>query len=145
MDNTNIDGVIDALFNIMPAMRKKLPKIQMGETTANLSHLNFAIMRILSEDGMTTTELARTLTIKKSQMTHLINQMVEMDIVKRIPDVKDRRVINLVLTDHGNTLMNNMDQQVRKVIKDKLSGLTSKELTEMMTALETMRNIVAKL
>jgi DNA-binding MarR family transcriptional regulator len=145
MDNTNIDRVIDHLFNIMPVMRKKLPKMHMGETIGNLNHLHFAIMRILSEEGMTTTELAKMLAIKKSQMTHLINQLVELDIVERIPDIKDRRVINLALTDHGNVLIGNMNQKIRKTIKDKLSGLTSEEVTEILKALETMRNVVAKL
>jgi DNA-binding MarR family transcriptional regulator len=145
MDNTNIDRVIDHLFHIMPVMRKKLLKMHMGETTGNLNHLQFAIMGILMEEGKTATELAKMLVIKKSQMTHLINQLVELDIVKRRPDVKDRRVINLALTDHGNVLIGNMNQKIRKTIKDKLSGLTSEEVTEILKALETMRNVVAKL
>jgi DNA-binding MarR family transcriptional regulator len=52
---------------------------------------------MLQEENLAVSEVARRLVIPKSQMTHLIDQLVDLDIVARHPDAKDRRVINISL------------------------------------------------
>jgi DNA-binding MarR family transcriptional regulator len=78
-------------------------------------------------------------------MTHLVDQLVKLNIVERQPDIIDRRVINLALTENGRKLQDEMKQIVEKAVKNKLGGLTNQEQTATANALETLRRIGEKL
>ena len=81
----------------------------------------------------------------KPQLTHVVNPLVVSGIVERRPDEKDRRVINLALTDKGRILLEEAKLKVKENTKNRLATLTYEELDQMSTALETLRNIVGKL
>lgn len=119
--------------------------MDLGGGTGDLTRLHLAIMGMLVRKGHTVSELSRALMIRKSQMTHLVGQLVKLGIVERHRDIKDRRVTNLALTDDGRVLHGDIKRKVRENIKNKLSGLTSGELTAMLVALETLQHIGARL
>jgi DNA-binding MarR family transcriptional regulator len=102
-------------------------------------------MGVLSTANMTTTELAKMMMITKPQITHLVDQLVNLGIVERSPDAADRRVINLILTASGSKLLGEMKKKVQENVKNRLATLTSEELSEMLAALETLRRIGSKL
>jgi DNA-binding MarR family transcriptional regulator len=54
-------------------------------------------------------------------------------------------VINLALTGKGRALLTEGKQQIKEHTKSSLATLTQRELAEMSSALETLRNIVSKL
>ena len=70
---------------------------------------------------------------------------MKLGIVERQPDAMDRRVIHVALTDNGRKTFEDMRQKMKEKIKNRLASLTSEELNQMSTALETLRNIVGKL
>jgi DNA-binding MarR family transcriptional regulator len=119
--------------------------MDLGGVTGSLTRLHFAIMGILSRGSMSVTELANTLMMPKSQMTHLIDQLADQGAVERRPDEKDRRVINLSLTEHGRALLDDAKHKVLEKIKEALSGLSKEDLKAMSQALETLKNIGARL
>jgi DNA-binding MarR family transcriptional regulator len=110
-----------------------------------LTRLHMAVMGELSQNSLTMTELAKTLMMTKPQLTHVVNPLVSLGIVERRPDEKDRRVINLALTNDGRVLLEEGKQKVKENTKNRLATLTTEELTQMSVALETLRNIVGKL
>jgi DNA-binding MarR family transcriptional regulator len=99
----------------------------------------------LGQNNTTMSELANTLMMTKPQLTHLVDSLVSQGIVERRPDEKDRRVINLALTEKGRALLKEMKLKVKENTKKRLASLTTEELSQMSTALETLRNIVIKL
>jgi DNA-binding MarR family transcriptional regulator len=119
--------------------------MDLGGVTGELSRLHLAIMGMLRDGGMAISEVARILAIPKSQMTHLIDQLVEQDIVVRHPDANDRRVTNISLTGHGKEVFEECRGMMKNIIRAKLSRLTPAELTEMAAALAKLKNIGAKL
>ncbi|MDD5288357.1 MAG: MarR family transcriptional regulator [Dehalococcoidales bacterium] len=119
--------------------------MDLGGVTGNLTRLHFAVMGVLSRGNMTVSELANILTMSKPQMTHLIDQLVNLGVVERHPDTADRRVINLNLTSRGILLRDEMKGKVKENIKNKLANLTPEELTEMSVSLETLSRIVSRL
>jgi DNA-binding MarR family transcriptional regulator len=145
MNDTNIDRILDNMMHIMPVFHRKLLRMDLGGVTDKLTRLHFAIMGVLSTANMTTTELAKMMMITKPQITHLVDQLVNLGIVERSPDAADRRVINLILTASGSKLLGEMKEKVRENVKNRLATLTSEELSEMLAALETLRRIGSKL
>jgi DNA-binding MarR family transcriptional regulator len=145
MNDANIDCILENMIHIMPVFHKKLLRMDLGGVTGNLTRLHLAIMGMLSAASMTMSELAKILMMTKSQMTHLVDQLVGLGIVERHPDATDRRVINLALTDNGRVLLEDMKRKVKENIRNRLANLTPEELSEMSVALETLRNIGGKL
>ena len=145
MEDVNIDRILENMFHVMLISHKKILKMDLSAQSDNLTRLHFAVMGEISQNSMTMSELAKVLMMTKPQLTHLVDALVALGLVERKPDTKDRRVINLVLTDKGRILGNDMKQKVKENIKKRLACLTSEELTQMSTALETLRNIIGKL
>lgn len=145
MDDVNIDRILENMFYIMLVIHKKMLRMDFGGYPDNLTRLHMAAMGELNQNSMTMSELAKALMMTKPQLTHLVNSLVTLDLVERCPDDKDRRVINLALTEKGRVLGKNMKKKVKEHTKKRLACLTSKELNQMSTALETLRNIVGKL
>jgi DNA-binding MarR family transcriptional regulator len=145
MKQTYIENILENLFVIMPVFHRKLLRMDMGGVTGDLTRLHLGIMGRLHHHSMTTSELARETVIPRPQMTHLIDHLVAAGIVDRQPDATDRRVINLVLTENGLIVLQDLKHKVHDRIRKELSGLSSDELAEMSGALESLRRIGTKL
>ncbi|HEY93798.1 MAG TPA: MarR family transcriptional regulator [Dehalococcoidia bacterium] len=145
MENKIIDSILDSMAQVLPLFHRKLLRMDLGGISGDLSRLHFGIMEILSERDMTVTELARMTSMSKSQMTAAIDKLVKLDVLERHPDEKDRRVINIVLTEHGRILLREVRRKIKQNIKQILSSLTPDELAEMSAALKTLKEIGAKL
>jgi DNA-binding MarR family transcriptional regulator len=145
MNDINIDRILDNMFSIMLVIHKKILRMNLDGDADNLNRLHMAVMGVLSTTSVTMTELAKTLMMTKPQLTHVVDRLVKLGIVERQPDAMDRRVIHVALTDNGRKTFKDMRQKVKEKIKNRLASLTSEELNQMSTALETLRNIVGKL
>jgi len=66
-------------------------------------------------------------------------------IVEKQPDMHDRRVVNIILSDNGRAVLRQCQELVKNTIRKKLSRLTPTELSEMAASLEKLKNIGAKL
>ena len=145
MENRIIDSILDSMAQVLPLFHRKLLRMDLGGISGDLSRLHFGIMEILSERDMTVTELARMTSMSKSQMTAAIDKLVKLDVLERHPDEKDRRVINIVLTEHGRILLREVRRKIKQSIRKALSSLTPEELAEMSAALKTLKEIGTKL
>jgi len=145
MADVNIDRILENMFVIMLITHKKMLRMDLGGRSDNLTRLHLAVMGELGQNNTTMSELANTLMMTKPQLTHLVESLVSQGIVERRPDEKDRRVINLALTEKGRALLKEMKLKVKENTKKRLASLTTEELSQMSTALETLRNIVIKL
>ena len=56
-------------------------------------------------------------------MTKLLNKLIEEGMIERIPGEKDRRVINIDLTEKGNTYLENRFFEIQSSLIDKISSL----------------------
>ncbi len=145
MSDVKVDRILENLLYILPVLHKKILRMDLGGVAGNLNRPHFAIMGILYENSTRMTELARILAATKSQTTFLVDQLVKMEVVERHPDASDRRVINLVLSEKGRALLEEIKQRVKENVRLRLAGLTDDELTAMSSALEALRIVIAKL
>jgi DNA-binding MarR family transcriptional regulator len=145
MTDIDVDSILKDLILLLPIFHKKLLRMDLGGVPGELTRHHFAIAGMIGQGQITVSEMAKLLAMPKPQMTHLIDQLVDMEIVERHPCTEDRRVVNLALTEHGRTLFREVKQKVKENMKIRLACLTPEELTEMSHALETLRNIGARI
>ncbi|MFY0617243.1 MarR family winged helix-turn-helix transcriptional regulator [Shimia sp.] len=68
------------------------------QQVAGLSSTQLGVLLFLSRrDGQTATELAKSLSVRKSSLSGLIDRMEERGLVQRKKDLEDRRVVRIYL------------------------------------------------
>lgn len=150
MRSDTLDNVTEELFSIPPliirGIRRKLLKTALINIDVDISPLHFEIMKLLDEAGtLHVAEIGEKLQIARPQMTHLIDKLVDINIVERQTETTDRRMINIVLTNTGKTTIKEHDSNIRKAIKETLSCLTDEDLEDLSDSLRKLRDILSKL
>ena len=146
MDNNVIDSIIENIFHIYPLIYKKLLKVDFESVEGSLSYLHFLIIRMLARTGaLPISEIGRRLMVPRPQMTHLIDQLIALDMAVRMPNTKDRRIINIELTGNGKATLRKCVELVRANIKSKLEHIDDVELSELSLLLTRLNEITSKL
>jgi DNA-binding MarR family transcriptional regulator len=150
MKNGIINTVAEDLFSNMPligrSIRKKLLKTALTSFEEDIAPPHFEIMKLLEEAGtLHVAEIGERLQITRPQMTHLIDRLVELDIVERQMGIEDRRMINIMLTDKGKRIINEHDDDIRNATREMLACLTDEELEGLSVSLRKLREIFSKL
>ncbi|MFH0966597.1 MAG: MarR family transcriptional regulator, partial [Methanobacteriota archaeon] len=100
-----------------------------------MQEAKFRLLHILENAGsQSMTELCNQMFISKPYMTRLVDSLVSEGSVERQPDVKDRRVINISVTDEGIEYLRNMLKELRNHMKSFLSGFSSSDLETICNA-----------
>jgi len=145
-----LDYVAGDLFSTLPlisrSIRKKLFKTAFAGFNEELAPPHLDIIKLLEESGtLHIAEIGERLLIARPQMTHLIDKLVELELVERQIGKEDRRTINIMLTENGKALIEAHDEHIRKATMEALSSLTIGELKELSAALQTLKEMFSKL
>ncbi len=101
-----IDRIIDNLFFVHMLTHRKLFKVDFEAVSQDISRPHLVIMRTLKDSGsLPVSEVGRRAAISRPQMTHLLDKLITLGLVERIPDANDRRVINVGLTTLGEKVL----------------------------------------
>lgn len=150
MSNKILDSVTEDLLSIPPIIfreiRRKLLRTALINMDVDISPVHFGIMKLLHETGsLHVAEIGGRQQIARPQMTHLIDKLVDLELVERQTDTTDRRMINIVLTDKGKTTFEEHDKNIKKAMRDTLSCFTDKELDDLSDSLRKLRDLLSKL
>jgi DNA-binding MarR family transcriptional regulator len=150
MNETILDTVIKDLLAITPSIRRsvqrKLVKTAFTKIEEHLTLLHIEIMKTLQEEGtLHIAEIGERLQIPKPQMTHLLDRLEQLKIVRRQPDSADRRIINVALTAKGRRIGEEFDRVIRTGVGEKLSCLSDAELKELSVSLRKIDALFSRL
>ena len=90
--------------------------------------------------GFTFVELSRLLLVTSGNLTGIVDRLEEHQLVERRPDVKDRRVIRVALTDKGRVLTDEVLPAHAADIEDILSFMPRGALTQLSELLGHLRD-----
>ena len=128
----NVEGVVDRVASIYKQLSRGFE-----ETLADHG-LNYGEYKLLlrlvtrtSDNRMSAGELSRSLMLSSGAMTNRLDRLEKAELVRRVPDPKDRRGVHVELTSKGRaTIDAAVTEQAAKEI-DNLSVLTPRELTSL--------------
>lgn len=110
----------------------------------DLSPHHFMILRFLSESGrLYMTEIVDSLAISRPQMTASADKLISLGYVSRVPDANDRRKINLVITERGKTLIEQINMEIGQRIDEVLLRLSPQEIVVLEKGLEVFKKLCA--
>lgn len=137
--------VTGEILTLMIFMKNKFFKPAEQLTRSQLSPVQYFAMSTLHRSGpQSMSDLARVIQISKQQLTPLICRLIDTGMVNRIPNAKDRRVINIDLTPQGRQTFKDLSAAIRSDIAKKLQGLSEQELEELDQMLKRMHVILSK-
>lgn len=98
----------------------------------------WVLVHVEGQPGLTMSELARRMTLSRSAITALVDELVKAEWVVRDADPSDRRVIRLFLTPAGRETMNRaLDVRVA-VVEEALDRLSAHEGDALLAGLEKL-------
>lgn len=63
-------------------------------------------------------------------------------MIERIPGEKDRRIININLTEKGSTYLKSSFLEIQSSLKDKISSLPDEKLDKLNDSLITLKEVL---
>lgn len=146
MDEERLSKLVDDLYMLRLLLRKKLFKHKKMLEQGQMPHSYYHVLKVLIKRGdLPMSEIGRSVHVSKSNMTSLIDKLVEKELVKRVPDEKDRRVINIAITDKGKGLLWNWKKRYNNEIKKSLSALSDEDLEKFYQSVENIKYALSKL
>jgi DNA-binding MarR family transcriptional regulator len=120
--------LVESMDKLSDLMRKFQTQLRTGDLKEYTLRQLYYIELIDKNEGISVSELSKTLDVKKSTVSVAINQLIDLKIVSKIQSSEDKRFYFLQLTPKGNEIME-MHKQVHKdTIRKILKLLDSEEV-----------------
>ena len=103
-----------------------------------------AIAHIARQEGCNQATLADQLEVKPITLTRLVDRLVESGWVVRQPDPKDRRAVQLHLTEISRPLLETMQEKSLQTRAQALLGVGEDEFTDLFNTLKKMKSNLSK-
>ncbi|WP_026683494.1 MarR family winged helix-turn-helix transcriptional regulator [Heyndrickxia coagulans] len=87
----------------------------------------FMVLKLLSESSMRSSDLSKMLQVSASHITSVTDSLVEKGLIERRRSNKDRRVVDLILTEKGKSLISQLKETKSRFLKDQLDVFTEEE------------------
>jgi DNA-binding MarR family transcriptional regulator len=143
MDETTLDKTAGHLLTLLILSHKPLFKNEHGVTGVQAAQ--YRLLGCLMKGGtLSMSVLGNRLYISKPYMTSLVDALIAEGYVERQPDLRDRRVINISITENGLKHLYEAHRMYKGSMKGLLSSLTTQDLDDLCTSAETVVSILAK-
>jgi len=103
----------------------------------------FVLRRLWREDGLTPGQIARQLGLATPTVTRAATRMEAAGLLRREPHPTDGRLVRLVLTDRGRELERVIVPEMRALAEQTLTGFSTEERAELITALRRVHRNLA--
>ena len=94
-----------------------------------------ALILIQSYKKISFKDVAQALGSTRGNITGIVSRLIQKGLITRQPDLDDRRIQYLILTEKAQKLLNNIKQRIITEQGNILSGLTLEDLEAMETGL----------
>jgi DNA-binding MarR family transcriptional regulator len=138
------DKAAEYLLALMPFYHKHIVRTGYGIT--GIQAAQYRVLGVLMKAGtLPMSEIGRRLYISKPYMTALIDTLIKEGLVERQPDLADRRVINISITEQGKKHLKQSITLYKNDLKDLLSTLNDDDLEGLCSSLESLKAILGKI
>ncbi|UOQ47247.1 MarR family transcriptional regulator [Gracilibacillus caseinilyticus] len=99
----------------------------------------FIALQFLLEHGdLTLGELSKKINLAFSTTTDLVDRMEKNDIVERVRDTKDRRVVRIHLLEKGREIIHEVIEKRQKYLGEVLSNVKEEDMEQLSTLLHLL-------
>ena len=111
----------------------------------NLSPTEVRLLNLFSSNtSYTSKELREKLKLTAGRITHILISLEEKNLVSRIQDVNDKRIILVKLRPKAHLLINNLKESYDDLHKRILQNLTKEEMKNIISSLQKLNDVLGK-
>lgn len=142
--NPVTESAAEDLSEILPMLLRYMS--QLAEQAQNYPRVVGEVLMSLDHlETSTITELSTRLHRPKSNLTPVIENLVQQNMVSRIPNKQDRRVVNLRLTNEGTQAVKSIKETSKNILMNKLDLLQEEEVLRFSEAIKVVRETFMKI
>lgn len=140
MDNGELGEILNNIYLLHQVLTKSDSEYNDFNGHRNTSNY-YATLIVLKERGkLPLSEIGKLIGIKRQNMTNVTDTLVGKGLVMRVPSNKDRRVINLSITDKGEKCLKEWQKGRINKINEFFACFNDEELKKFSFHLKTLNN-----
>ncbi len=102
------------------------------------SFLQYKTLQHIKEKKPLMKEIADFWGITPPSATSLMDKLIESEMIKRVPDNKDRRIVRIVITKKGEKHLKKGEAEITRKLKEKLKLLSCSEQENLVEILSKL-------
>jgi len=108
--------------------------------TANLTGQQYNILRILrgAKKPLSTFQIRERMLDKMSDTSRIVDRLVKKGLVKKVVSIRDRRLVDVSITDEGLSLLSELDK-LNDSMDEKFRNLSEEEAKMLNRLLDKLR------
>ncbi|MCD6168529.1 MAG: MarR family transcriptional regulator [Caldisericia bacterium] len=119
-------------------LKREMIRLDLG-----LSHF-YILTTLYREKVLSSGNLAKSLDVRNSTITSLVDRLVKLSLVKRRRDERDRRVVLVELTDKGKKLTEKLLTLRKERLKEIVKELPEEKVKEIYESIKRVKEILKK-
>lgn len=109
----------------------------------HISHMQLHALIFLNQTkNASMSEIAQEFRIELPSTTSLITKLVQLGLVQRVADKKDRRLVRIQLSKKGISLLDTAMKERRRKITHLLATLTEQEQKQFLTIMSKFKTVL---
>lgn len=126
-ENTSINQIIENLISIHPLLSKTFTRSLRSKS--NLNPGSLYVLGVLTRHGkLSMSDIGCKLSMPKPHITALVDKLIAEEMVERLFDTKDRRIVYVQITEKGIKDFNAIKIEISQEIREKLQFLDAEKL-----------------
>lgn len=140
----SIDRIIENLIYLHPLLSKSLTRSIRAKTNMNPGSLY--ILGLLSKyDVLSMSEIGCKLAMPKPHVTAQVDKLIAEDMVERLFDKNDRRIVNIRFTEKGKEDFKAIKQEISKDMRERIERLDKERLNILFDSTQQVRDILSEI
>jgi len=131
-----------AMLNLMFTYGWLTEKIKNVLAPENITPQQYNILRILrgsAPEPLSTLQIRERMLDRMSDTSRIVDRLVVKQLVKKVTCSKDRRLVDVTITDRGQVLLKKLDVEI-KYIDNILTNISDKEAETISNLLDKLRD-----
>ena len=143
-ETVSIDKIIENLIYLHPLLSKSLTRSIRAKT--NLNPGSLYILGMLSKyDLLSMSEIGCKLSMPKPHVTAQVDKLIAEEMVERLFDPHDRRIINIRMTQKGKDDFKSIKQEVSLDMRGRIEKLDIQKLNTLSDSTQLVRDILSEI
>ena len=143
-EKSKIDLTVENLIAIYPLLAKSLTRSIRAKT--NLNPGSLFILGILSKNEMLSmSEIGCRLSMPKPHVTAQVDKLIAENMVERLFDPNDRRIINIKLTEKGRVDFASMKLEISEDMRNRIQTLEENDIEKLSEVSSIVRDLLSRI
>ena len=144
MSDLTLSDFAEKIEDVIPTVMKGFAKMQTNELfKGKITLPQFFVLSQLDKHGESKmNELAKVMDVTTAAVTGIVDRLVRCGYIARSYDPKDRRVINIRLTQKGSDLVKKIGRQRNEVTREVFGKISKEERENYLAVMLHIRDIM---